>query len=99
MCRSVQQIRARSTRMSTSLMPTVGLVTSSSQRPGSGLLLTSAFMGTGECARAFAGKRASAPFVMVSFAGRRLAHGPSLQGYAVEIAVHAITREGVGDRV
>src|SRR5579872_3534923 len=44
MCRSVPQIPARRTRMRTSLMPNVGFGTSSSQRPGSRLLLTSAFM-------------------------------------------------------
>src|ERR1041385_3975005 len=44
MCRSVPQMPVRWTRMRTSLMPTVGFGTSSSQRPGLALFLTSAFM-------------------------------------------------------
>src|SRR5580698_4396888 len=43
-CTSVPQMPARCTRMRTSLMPMRGFSTSSSQRPGSFLLLTSAFM-------------------------------------------------------
>src|SRR5229473_287709 len=44
MCRSVPQMPARRTRISTSLMPMVGSGTSSSHSPGSDLLLTSAFI-------------------------------------------------------
>ena len=44
MCRSVPQMPVRSTLISTSLMPISGTGTSSSHRPGSALLLTSAFM-------------------------------------------------------
>src|SRR6185437_6730224 len=43
-CRSVPQIPARKTRMSRSLMPTVGSGTSSSHRPGLASFLTSAFI-------------------------------------------------------
>src|ERR1039458_10344416 len=52
MCRSVPQMPARSTRISTSLIPIVGLGTSSSHSPGSRLLLTSAFMASTSLARA-----------------------------------------------
>src|SRR6202167_5940107 len=44
MCTSVPHMPARCTRIRTSLMPMRGFSTSSSQRPGSFLLLTSAFM-------------------------------------------------------
>src|SRR6202790_4619577 len=44
MCKSVPQMPARRTRINTSLMPIVGWGMSSSQSPGSRLLLTSAFM-------------------------------------------------------
>src|SRR5438105_14686263 len=44
MCTSVPQIDAFNTRMSTSSPPTFGTGTSSSQRPGSGLAFTTAFI-------------------------------------------------------
>src|SRR5882672_736086 len=44
MCRSVPQIPARSTRISTSLMPIFGTGTSSTDRPGLASRLTSASM-------------------------------------------------------
>ena len=44
MCKSVPQMPVRSTRISTSLMPTSGSGTSSSQRPGFRSFFTSAFM-------------------------------------------------------
>ena len=43
-CRSVPQMPVTSTRIRTSLMPNSGTGTSSSQRPGSGRLFTSAFI-------------------------------------------------------
>src|SRR5882724_4940555 len=44
MCRSVPQMPARSTRISTSLMPALGAGTSSSHKPGLASRLTSAFI-------------------------------------------------------
>src|SRR6266487_3114020 len=44
MCTSVPQMDAFSTRMSTSSPPTFGTGTSSSQRPGSALAFTTAFI-------------------------------------------------------
>src|ERR1017187_7424571 len=61
MCTSVPQMPARCTRIRTSLMPMRGFSTSSSQRPGSFPLLTSAFMSKpyGSGARAPAGRAGS----------------------------------------
>ena len=51
MCRSVPQIPVRSTRISTSLIPTSGSGTSSSHSPGSAWAFTSARIRGGEASR------------------------------------------------
>src|ERR1035441_4315409 len=76
MCTSVPQMPARCTRIRTSLMPMRGFSTSSSQRPGSFPLLTSAFMSKpyGSGARAPAGEAGS------TVAGGRGGGGSSERG-------------------
>ena len=69
MCRSVPQMPVLWTRIRTSLGPVVGSGISSSQRPASDRLLTSAFMMVDEAPRFTAGQRGRCPLDCVRYLG------------------------------